>query len=46
MPRLDWKVVGIPGKVNFMRLSRYDGRTAKTFATNFKSGWHGVSICR
>ncbi len=25
----------IPGKVNFTRLSRYGGRTAKTFAANF-----------
>ncbi len=25
----------IPGKVNFTRLSRYGGRTAKTFASNF-----------
>ncbi len=25
----------IPGKVNFSQLSRYVGRTAKTFATNF-----------
>ena len=27
----------IPGKVNFTRLSRYGGRTAKTFASNFKA---------
>lgn len=27
----------IPGKVNFTRLSRYGGRTAKTFAVNFGS---------
>ncbi len=26
----------IPGKINFTRLSRYGGRTAKTFASNFK----------
>ena len=26
----------IPGKVNFTRLSRYGGRTAKTFASNFR----------
>ncbi|MBO5053278.1 MAG: transposase [Muribaculaceae bacterium] len=36
----------IPGKVNFTRLSRYGGRTAKTFASNFKSavGWINVNI--
>ena len=27
----------IPGKVNFTRLSRYGGRTAKTFSSNFKT---------
>lgn len=27
----------IPGKINFTRMSRYGGRTAKTFASNFKS---------
>ncbi len=27
----------IPGKVNFTQLSRYGGRTAKTFASNFKA---------
>ena len=27
----------IPGKINFTRLSRYGGRTAKTFASNFKT---------
>ncbi|WP_288308212.1 hypothetical protein [uncultured Muribaculum sp.] len=26
----------ITGKVNFTRLSRYGGRTAKTFASNFR----------
>lgn len=35
----------IPGKVNFTRLSRYGGRTAKTFAVNFGSheDWLGVN---
>ncbi len=27
----------IPDKVNFTRLSRYGGRTAKTFSSNFKT---------
>ncbi len=36
----------IPGKVNFTRLSRYGGRTAKTFASNFKTSvdWMKVNI--
>lgn len=36
----------IPGKVNFTRLSRYGGRTAKTFASNFKASvdWIKVNI--
>lgn len=36
----------IPGKVNFTRLSRYGGRTAKTFASNFKTTveWLKVNI--
>lgn len=40
---LNWLVLTIhtvaliPGKVNFTRLSRYGGRTAKTFASNFKA---------
>ena len=36
----------IPGKVNFTRLSRYGGRTAKTFASNFKTpvDWMKVNI--
>ncbi|WP_438589207.1 hypothetical protein [Duncaniella dubosii] len=33
----------IPGKVNFTRLSRYGGRTAKTFASNFVD-WMKVNI--
>lgn len=35
----------IPGKVNFTRLSRYGGRTARTFAVNFGShvDWPGVN---
>ena len=39
-------VVLIPGKVNFTRLSRYGGRTAKTFASNFKTpvDWMKVNI--
>ncbi len=38
----------IPGKVNFTRLSRYGGRTAKTFASNFKTpvDWMKVNIWR
>ena len=36
----------IPGKVNFTRLSRYGGRTAKTFASNFKGSvdWMKVNM--
>ena len=36
----------IPGKINFTRLSRYGGRTAKTFASNFKSSvdWMRVNM--
>ena len=36
----------IPGKINFTRLSRYGGRTAKTFASNFKTSvdWMKVNI--
>ena len=36
----------LPGKVNFTRLSRYGGRTAKTFASNFKTSveWLKVNI--
>lgn len=36
----------IPGKINFTRLSRYGGRTAKTFASNFKASvdWVRVNI--
>lgn len=36
----------IPGKVNFTRLSRYGGRTAKTFASNFERtvDWTGIDI--
>ena len=39
-------VVLIPGKVNFTRLSRYGGRTAKTFSSNFKRpvDWTKVNI--
>jgi len=35
----------IPGKVNFTRLSRYGGRTAKTFSSNFKTpvDWLGIN---
>ena len=49
---LNWLVLTIrtvaliPGKINFTRLSRYGGRTAKTFASNFKSSvdWMRVNI--
>lgn len=36
----------IPGRINFTRLSRYGGRTAKTFASNFKASvdWMNVNI--
>ena len=36
----------IPGKINFTRLSRYGGRTAKTFASNFKASvdWMRVNM--
>lgn len=34
----------IPGKVNFTRLSRYGGRTAKTFAVNFGSHVDWLSV--
>ena len=36
----------IPDKVNFTRLSRYGGRTAKTFVSNFKTSvdWMKVNI--
>lgn len=36
----------IPGKVNFTRLSRYGGRTAKTFASNFRTSvdWLGINM--
>lgn len=49
---LDWLILTIrtvaiiPGKANFTRLSRYGGRTAKTFASNFKASvdWTKVNI--
>lgn len=49
---LNWLVLTIrtvaliPGKVNFTRLSRYGGRTAKTFASNFKTSvdWMKVNM--
>lgn len=49
---LNWLVLTIrtvaliPGKVNFTRLSRYGGRTAKTFASNFKAtvDWIKVNV--
>lgn len=49
---LNWLVLTIrtvaliPGKINFTRLSRYGGRTAKTFASNFKSSvdWMRVNM--
>lgn len=49
---LNWLVLTIrtvaliPGKVNFTRLSRYGGRTAKTFASNFKASvdWMEVNM--
>lgn len=49
---LNWLVLTIrtvaliPGKVNFTRLSRYGGRTAKTFASNFKGSvdWMKVNM--
>lgn len=34
----------IPGKVNFTRLSRYGGRTAKTFSANFKTSVQWLSV--
>ncbi len=36
----------IPGKVNLTRLSRYGGRTAKTFASNFKTpiDWKSAAL--
>ena len=39
-------IIGIPEKVNFTRLSRYGGRTAKTFVSNFKTSmdWRKVNI--
>ena len=49
---LNWLVLTIrtvaliPGKINFPRLSRYGGRTAKTFASNFKTpvDWIKVNV--
>lgn len=49
---LNWLVLTIravaliPCKINFTRLSRYGGRTAKTFASNFKASvdWIKVNI--
>ena len=49
---LNWLVLTIrtvaliPGKVNFTRLARYGGRTAKTFASNFKAtvDWIKVNV--
>lgn len=49
---LNWLVLTIrtvaliPGKINFTRLSRYGGRTAKTFASNFKTSvdWINVNV--
>ena len=49
---LNWLVLTIrtvaliPGKINFTRLSRYGGRTAKTFASNFKASvdWMRVNM--
>lgn len=37
----------IPGKINFTRLSRYGGRTAKTFAVNFETNvdWLKINQC-
>ena len=34
----------IPGKINFTRLSRYGGRTAKTFASNFKASVDWIKV--
>ena len=36
----------IPGKINFTQLSRYGGRTAKTFVSNFKTSvdWMKVNV--
>ena len=49
---LNWLVLTIrtvaliPGKINFTRLSRYGGHTAKTFASNFKASvdWMRVNM--
>lgn len=49
---LNWLVLTIrtvaliPGKINFTRLSRYGGRTAKNFVSNFKTSvdWLKVNI--
>lgn len=47
---LNWLVLTIrtvaliPGKVNFTRLSRYGGRTAKTFASNFKASVDWIKV--
>lgn len=47
---LNWLVLTIrtvaliPGKINFTRLSRYGGRTAKTFASNFKASVDWVRV--
>lgn len=37
-------IVLIPGKVNFTRLSRYGGRTAKTFSSNFKNSVDWIRV--
>lgn len=47
---LNWLVLTIrtvaliPGKVNFTRLSRYGGRKAKTFASNFKASVDWIKV--
>lgn len=47
---LNWLVLTIrtvaliPGKINFTRLSRYGGRTAKTFSVNFKTSVEWLSV--
>ncbi len=49
---LNWLVLTIrtvaliPDKVNFTRLSRYGGHTAKTYASNFKASVDWIKVNR